>query len=105
MEIKISVDNEWIRDQLITAFECGCKYWAESADFSYKPPFHCTITERDELYSESRTEEERTFDLDIKRGLQLIAKNFPADLDINTIDADTADRFVQYAAFGELLYG
>ena len=112
-----------IADLLTGAVEGGSGYWAsgfyliKSADKPVEKPWYCDpaiyapgllieVRENDED-GDGEEKKQVTFESIIK-GLYLMKAGSPkhwADIVNDNDDADTSDALLQYAAFGELVYG
>ena len=99
MKVQIEIDDNLIHSQILSAIDAGIYYWA--SEFKSKKNkkgliVGGTVTEGDTG---------KELKLDIKKALQLAVERCPRILDINRMDAETGDLFVQYAVFGEAKYG
>ena len=110
MKITIEIADEDIRAALITAAEQGIGYWAAKLSgrksvYSWKARQKVWVCCK-ELVQVSDSEQRLNFLLDIERGLRLmLTRRYHIDGSPRAWDADEADAFVQYAAFGKLVYG
>ena len=118
-EIKTTLTERQVADQFVTAMEGGSNYWLESAhptehiakitkspwyddEALYAEPFKITLG-----HDEGSAESYITRD-SIQIGLNLMAQKSAghfADMVEERGDAITADVFIQYCAFGEIVYG
>ncbi len=106
MKVTIEIADEDIRAALQTAAESGIGYWAEELVGIDGLLSEVWVTEREGVADTCHT-------LDIERGLRMMLQR-EVQTDGAALgrgqsprwwDADQADAFVQYAAFGKLVYG
>jgi hypothetical protein len=126
MLVKMEVTPQKVSDQFVTAFEGGSNYWLQTAKLwkadnkpTDTPWYACpAVFEKSfeiELgyddpdgYEGEGKGRKRITDVDVRRGLEVMARTCPklfAELMADEGDADTADVFVQCALFGEVVYG
>ncbi len=98
MNVTVDVPDDDIRTALS---EAGIAYWAAVGPSDEDDIENlCVVAHNDSTDSADWT----TFKLDLARGLRFMARS-RWGLDVSNWDAATKDAFVQYAAFGELVYG
>lgn len=114
--IPFEVDGEWIDDVLCTAFEGGINYWCSNVtvvDGDYKGgEYKSEVISRGgrlKLYDESGAIVHLTLEGFIK-GVEkyyewCLKDNRKTYTDPGMIDAEIADCMVQFAVFGEIIYG
>jgi hypothetical protein len=105
---------------MVTAIEGGIGYWAclynVGEDFDNKPKDEPTSTWCAKLlidgkaikFTDSEGEDEEVWVLTLAKlikGYELNMINRPHDADIENGDATTSDCIVQYALFGDVVYG
>lgn len=120
IEQKITIDD--IENIIVTSVEGGSNYWmgidnstSEWADKPEKMPISQYIVELIlagktvkfyDIEDEDDTENDWTLTLDkLLNGFKLNAQQRPEDSDLDNADATTADCIIQYAMFGEVVYG
>lgn len=127
INIELQVTDENLCSIVVTAIESGISYWARSMEYAHG----CATSEPDEWYAEFRhawwvpcgnalafrlDDEDRWVRLDregLLRGLRMWIMRHKATgavqpdgtIETGWIDAGDADCIVQYAVFGELVYG
>lgn len=120
MRVEIDFPNEIIHALLVTAQEHS-GYWCYDSNMGWADvDGELQVIDRDNpsvnqmeactLWVEEYDDREREgtgkrIQLNLQRGLQLAANKYPRVLNENELDAETADIFLQLAAFGELIYG
>jgi hypothetical protein len=113
---KVVLSDEDIANILVTAFEGGINYWCKKVKMM-KTTVSDDVWDREEkiiasdfiglggklrLY-EAEGDENWVLDADkLKKGIEMYFTENGVDMDI---DADAADSIIQYALFGELVYG
>jgi hypothetical protein len=118
VEVKIPITTKDIEDVIITAFEGGINYWAGlrlTADWTPKPLGLPNSEWAAKLIIEGKTvklydiEDKATdFELTLKGLLFGIQKYYLAtnyQIDKENWDAESADCIIQYALFGEIVFG
>jgi hypothetical protein len=123
MKIAIEIEDQKIKDQIITALEGGSNYWYYLKDLSMLPAKKEgeALSERiaravmDEDISvpvyDIEDEDECLGFLNkgnIQRGLTIMAGEYPQttkDIIMEQGDATTADVFFQHAVMGEMVFG
>ena len=123
MRITTNIPEDRIFDLLTTAFEGGSNYWVSSIEPRYPEGkarkdyplegwwWHCSLPLVDggAVIIHEGDGTETTLDrAACARGLELMSREYPrhwADFLAENDDAETADTFLQLAAFGELVYG
>lgn len=111
VNIKVRITNQQIDDIITTSFEGGSNYWIGRVVLE-KPGRKET-----EWASEAVAvggvlklwdyEEEKWHQLDKAKFLNgyAMAKSDARGFDLDNYDGDDADRVIQYAVFGKLIYG
>ena len=109
-----TVTQQQVDDLLCTAFEGGITYWCDSADVIGSFPegaayTHETLT-RGASIALHDSEGEANYILyieDFLKGIGMAANHWKQDIVtfLEDHDADSADSAVQFAIFGELVYG
>ena len=118
-EIEITENN--IENIIVTSFEGGSNYWMgldnSPVEWRNKPQDEPIATWATKLIlegkelklydiEETEDDEEWVLTLDkLLKGIGLNAKHRSFDADLENMDATTADCIVQYALFGEVVYG
>jgi hypothetical protein len=102
MKLEVEIDDRLILDLLVSGVE-GARYWG----FVYQTANAdgWLVFENEFGFETGEVLQHATYELDIKRGIQLALTKYPRVLDSNQLDATTGDMFVQLCAFGELRYG
>lgn len=120
--VPITIDRQFIEDVLCTAFEGGICYWCDYLtrvnDHEPSEEYHSefvanggtVLVHLDEGPIEDDGPDEYELDADkFCSGLQkfLVSQSGDGmlDVDAGNFDADMADCVVQYAIFGELVFG
>ncbi len=112
----VEVDNECIDDIMSTALEGGITYWCDDAEVvgDYLGNYASEQISRGGTLKLHDTEEDKTYELTREkfltglakvvgeRGLDVLIKG---KVDASNIDAEDADAIIQYAIFGEVVYG
>lgn len=123
-KIELELTEENIENIMVTGLEGGIGYWArlenEGEEWNAKPndiPVSQWATElllqgKEVVFSDSELDEG---DIDyyhppltlekLIKGFELNYKHRPHDNNIETGDVTTADCIIQYAVFGEVVYG
>ena len=108
------ISKQDLNDLLVTAFEGGINYWVEKVELDGEWPKESKkylsdmLTEGFNLKIYEAEGEILTLTLDdFKKGVQIYEQIHEQDLEslMDDHDADTADFIVQYALFGEIVYG
>lgn len=113
---KIKFTNKDIDDIMVTALEGGITHWCDSADVvgDYLGNWASDQISRGGTVKLHEAEEDKWYELTLEkfikglervvfeRGLDVIYNN---ELDVSNIDAEDADAIIQYAIFGEIVYG
>ncbi len=107
-----------IENIVVTAFEGGCNYWMgliRTKEWEDKPKNEPLSTWATKLLIEGKTiklydieDDEEGWELTLEKvlkGIELNVVNRPFDCDLEDFDAYTADCIIQYALFGEIVYG
>jgi len=117
--IQIPITGEQIENIIVTALEGGIGYWAclnnATPEWNNKLEGLPASQYAAQLIFEGKTveftdaeDEDVRWDLDLPRLLNGIRQNAEAEsgsIDLDDIDAEIADCIIQYALFGELVYG
>lgn len=112
----VELDNECIDDIMVTALEGGITYWCDKAEVvgEYLGEFASEQISRGGTLKLHDSEEDKTYELTLdkflvgvtrvvsERGLDVLYQN---KIDSSNIDAADADAIIQYAIFGEVVYG
>jgi hypothetical protein len=122
---KVVLSDEDIANILVTAFEGGINYWCKKVKMM-KTTVSDDVWDREEkiiasdfiglggklrLYdAEEPSDENWILDAEkLKKGLEMYfsdcGENSEVSFDAGNIDAGDADSIIQYALFGELVYG
>ena len=115
----IKITNEDIDDIMCTALEGGITYWCDKADVvgEYLGEYASEQISRGGSLKLFPIGEEQTYTLNVNKLLkgikQAIEENMYADyewynakeIDTCNVDAEVADTIVQFALFGEVIYG
>ena len=109
MKAQIEIDDDKIKNLLISAFEGGANYWIDFVEVArgygiYEAPFgaYVKVHPHDEEKGYLLTRK------NMERGIQLMSEKYThhfADLINENDDAITGDVFLQLCLFGELIYG
>lgn len=109
-----TISQQQVDDLLCSAFEGGITYWCDNAEVQGEWPegatyAHETLTRGSRIILHDM-EDDDTCSLTLAKFLEGIVKAAAhARQDVHTFledhDADSADWAVQYAVFGELVYG
>ncbi len=112
----VEYDNEVIDDIMATALEGGITYWCDNAEVvgDYLGEYASEQISRGGTLKLHDSEEDETYELTLdkflaglatvvgERGLDVI---YQGKIDPSNIDAEDADAIIQYAIFGEVVYG
>lgn len=116
----VKVTAQQIEDLIVTAIEGGITYWAGLCDsdlFKDKPKdlpisqfiFQLLYEGKSvKFYDAEEDDDSVDWELTLDKLLKGIALNYEQrkwDSDLDNYDADTADSIIQFALFGELVYG
>ncbi len=121
VEMEIAVSQEDIDDIMVGALEGGIAYWCDKAEVEGKylgEYGHEQIARGGQLKLHDR-EEDKVYTLDLERllnGIKLYAQNpvgcncldmvdGQLEIDCCYVDAVACDAIIQYALFGEVVYG
>lgn len=104
----MSYSDELVGDVLVTAFEGGINYWCDSGEVSGDKdlPYYWRFVHggeakiRDAYEGKYHTLKRK----DLVRGMRMTSSQRNTDWDID-FDADDADMAVQFAVFGDVIYG
>ena len=114
-----NISIERLTDVLIGAFEGGSGYWLKKVDLKTG----ATLPDTDENFYASPAFWAHPFEIvlttiegtehvltkeSIDRGLRLLQEKDPDDVEVilaGEEDGNTSDRLLQFAAFGEIVYG
>lgn len=118
-EVTIKVTQQDVDDIMATALDCGISYWCYRAEVigEYKGEYASDQISRGGLLRLYDREDNQTYMLSLNgflNGMKMwiesgacyewgAVKN--TELDVGQIDAVAADAIVQYALFGEVIYG
>lgn len=123
--VKTAISSETIMYQVISAFEGGITYWADTADIVtpdrstlkeqpfyanqslYEGDFKISITQQEEHIKGAGRDVLLTPE-NVQSGLDVMASKYGrhfADMMNENGDAITADVFIQCCVFGDLVYG
>jgi hypothetical protein len=117
-KVEIPLTESDIESILVTALEGGIGYWAclvnDGADWVDEPnnvPTSQWATKlllegKEILFTDEESDKKYTLTLDkVIKGFELNYLKRPWDNDIEEGDATTADCIIQFAIFGEVIYG
>lgn len=111
MELRIQIEDELVRDLLISAFEGGSNYWIEYIDIAPGYKFYDAAVSSDGGFLKIYPgDDKKAYILNAWKcamGMALLCKNHPrhfADLISENFDATTGDVFLQLCLFGEIIY-
>lgn len=113
---KVEVDNECIDDIMATALEGGITYWCDCAEVVGERlgEFASEQISRGGTLRLHDFEENKNYELTLDKFLVGLAKVvgergldvlYQGKIDSSNIDAEDADAIIQYAIFGEVVYG
>jgi len=113
---KVELDNECIDDIMATALEGGITYWCDAAEVvgDYLGEYASEQISRGGTLKLHDSEEDETYELTLDKFLAGLAKAIgeggldvlhEGKIDPSSIDAEDADVIIQYAIFGEVVYG
>lgn len=116
IEYKVKLDNECIDDIMATALEGGITYWCNNAEVvgEYLGEYASEQISRGGVLKLHDSEEDKTYELTLDKFLDGLAKVisergldvlYEGKVDASSIDAEDADAIIQYAIFGEVVYG
>lgn len=119
IEIKKDITEKEVWGIIVTAFEGGINYWCGHVEWDeekYPKPkdepisTFCTKLLLDDVTLQlfDAEQDDEIYELTLTRLLKGIAQNYlerPHDCDLKNYDANTADCIIQYAIFGEVVYG
>lgn len=104
VSVTVQIDHQLLLDLMTTAVEGGINYWAAVIDLTRDPDlnvlkFKVTDLEDEKIYSVDS--------IDMLHALQALIKACPwrARILDGDYDAEDADCVVQFACFGDLVYG
>lgn len=112
----VEYDNEVIDDIMATALEGGITYWCDNAEVvgDYLGEFASEQISRGGTLKLHDSEEHKTYELTLDKFLVGLAKVvsergldvlYRGKIEPANIDAEDADAIIQYAIFGEVVYG
>lgn len=112
----VEYDNEVIDDIMATALEGGITYWCDNAEVvgDYLGEFASEQISRGGTLKLHDSEEHKTYELALDKFLVGLAKVvsergldvlYHGKIEPANIDAEDADAIIQYAIFGEVVYG
>lgn len=113
---KVELDNECIDDIMATALEGGITYWCDDTEVvgAYLGEYASEQISRGGTLKLHDSEEDETYELTLEKFLSGLAKVvgergldvlYEGKIDPSNIDAEDADAIIQYAIFGEVVYG
>jgi len=123
MKITIEIEDQKIKDQIITAIEGGSNYWYYLDYLSMLPEYNegealserigrAVLDEGIEVpvfdYEDQDEELGKLSKASIENAMMIMASEYPQTLDDireETGDAETADIFFQLAVMGEIVFG
>lgn len=109
--IDVTIDDEYIEDVLITAFEGGINYWTDFIsrnDYPNEKASNVDIIMAGGILSVFPEDDSMTYSLhkeNVIEGIKrMIEEKGMQYLDAGNVDADIADMVIQYAIFQKLVY-
>lgn len=113
---KVELDNECIDDIMVTALEGGITHWCDDAEVvgDYLGKYASEQISRGGVLKLHDSEDDETYELTRDKFLAGLAKVvgergldvlYEGKIDSSNIDAEDADAIIQYAIFGEVVYG
>ena len=113
---KVELDDECIDDIMATALEGGITNWCDDAEVvgDYLGEYASEQISRGGTLRLHDSEEDETYELTLDKFLVGLAKVvgergldvlYEGKVDASNIDAEDADAIIQYAIFGEVVYG
>lgn len=113
---KVELNNECIDDIMATALEGGISYWCDDAEVigDYRGEYASEQISRGGTLKLHDYEEDKIYELTLSKFLNGLAKVVgergldvlnEGKIDPSNIDAEDADAIIQYAIFGEVVYG
>lgn len=130
MKHKIEITKEYSSDDLVDLLStalCGCSYWCSELDYDDNDYKEAKVRLNEngnnnvcyeevlvEILEDGKSiywidcEEDERYELTLEKLLNGIKKNAeerPHDCDLESGDAETMDCIIQYALFGEVIFG
>ena len=111
-KIEIEVDVDFLDCVMVTALEGGINYWAD--DVIYPENEECNrmrasdivaSTEHSIVIVDCEGDPHNLNREKLLKGLSMYAKEHGLTTDAGQIDATAADLIIQFALFGEIVYG
>lgn len=113
---EIEYDNQCIDDIMSTALDGGISYWCDCAEVvgDYLGEYASDQISRGGTLRLHDSDEDKWYELNLEKfiaGLTKIAEErgldilYEGKIDAGEIDAEDADAIIQYAIFGEVVYG
>jgi len=101
MKIEIEIADTFFRDQVRSA---ACRYWC--AGVEYGRPIGDLLPEIIIEHHEKRDSDSWSrLAANWPRAVQIAIDKYPRILDLDKMDGETGDMWLQLAAFGEIKYG
>lgn len=106
VEVTVQIDHQFLLDLMTTAVEGGINYWGAVIDLNRDSDLNVLNFE----VTDFEGEEAYTYSVDsiaMLNALQALIKAYPWRVKMldGDYDAEDADCVVQFACFGELVYG
>ena len=118
IEVTLKLTEDNIDDILVTAFEGGINYWADSVEFVGEPlgeyasrhlarGGNLRVHDSEEnIWHDLKFEDFcRGFRTWLESGGDIYGAISTVNIDTGEIDADCADAIIQYSIFGDVIYG
>lgn len=132
LTVHVALKPDVVENLCCIAFEGGANYWLKTADYTgeWKKPIGDNLVwwgfsevftrarfqaelgyddpDAEEFNVETNTKKKQITYADLERGLNLMAEKCPikfAEAVMGDADADTADVFMQFVVFGDVVYG
>lgn len=117
--IEVALTEEQVSDIMVGAIEGGVNYWASirrDSEWDSKPSdepasmwaTHLLLTGKQVQFYDYEDPTEEIDPLTLEKLVEGYAKQVaenPIDADLEQADANTYDNIIQYALFGQLVYG
>lgn len=116
INFEVEYDNECVDNIMSTALDGGITYWCDCAEVvdNYLGEYASDQISRGGTLRLHDSDEDKWYELNLEKftkGLAKIVEDrgldvlYEGKIDAGEIDAEDADAIIQYAIFGEIVYG